>query len=119
MGAILRIILSEGYYLLIEIDGVHPVVKPLELPNQVSELKTHSQSKTVESHGNKTGNLLLNLTGAKLKLLNQIPLSLLQELSEVDDLSDFLQYVDNVTLVPSSAKELEPRLLGTEGIVDG
>jgi len=62
-------------------DGVHPVVKPLELPNQ-------------------------------------IPLSLLQELSEVDDLSDFLQYVDNVTLVPSSAKELEPRLLGTEGIVD-
>lgn len=44
--------------------------------------------------------------------MNQIPVSLLQELSEVDDLSGFLQYVDNVTLVPSTAEGQDPFVFG-------
>jgi len=54
-----------------------------------------------------------------MKQLIQIPLSLLQEMSEVNDLSDFLQYVDNVTLIPSTVKGQDSYIVGVEDTIDG
>ena len=54
----------------------------------------------------------------KNELLLQIPASLLRRLSETNDLSDFLQFVDNVTFIPASGGR-DPYVAGSWETVDG